>query len=160
MNAEQICNHINSSAWKPEGVTVVCRFINGTEITLRGAHNSKKRTKRQTAWDVLFGKFTFQQTIDYINNVWLDRTLSGNVGFHPAFPNVVHVPLKSATGPVKFRIFVDQCSIEVFVNDGERVLSSLILPDVADRGLELFSSFNSSTLLNLKAWQLATIWPQ
>ena len=95
-----------------------------------------------------------------LNNVWLDRTLSGNVGFHPAFPNVVHVPLKSATGPVKFRIFVDQCSIEVFVNDGERVLSSLILPDVADRGLELFSSFNSSTLLNLKAWQLATIWPQ
>ena len=95
-----------------------------------------------------------------LNNVWLDRTLSGNVGFNASFPNVVHVPLKSATGPVKFHIFVDQCSIEVFVNDGERVLSSLIFPETTDRGLELFSSFNPSTLQSLKAWQLATIWPQ
>jgi hypothetical protein len=72
MNAEQIANHINLSPWKPEGVTVVCRFINGTEVTLRGQNNSKKRTKRQTAWSALFGKMTFQEAIDYMNSVWLD----------------------------------------------------------------------------------------
>jgi fructan beta-fructosidase len=60
---------------------------------------------------------------------------------------------------VKLRIFVDQCSIEVFVNDGERVLSSLIFPETAHRDLELFSSFGPSTLQSLKAWPLATIWP-
>lgn len=42
MNAEQVCNHINQSPWKPEGITVVCRFINGTEVTMRGYHNSKR----------------------------------------------------------------------------------------------------------------------
>ena len=93
-----------------------------------------------------------------LNNVWLDRTVSGNVSFHSAFPNVVHAPLKSATGPVKFRIFVDQCSIEVFVNDGERVLTSQIYPNPAKRGVELFSSFSPSTLPSFKAWPLASIW--
>jgi hypothetical protein len=74
MNAEQVANHINSSPWKPEGVTVVCRFINGTEVSLRGAQNSKKKTKCQIAWIALFGELSFQETIDYINNVWLDAS--------------------------------------------------------------------------------------
>ena len=93
-----------------------------------------------------------------INNVWLDRTQSGSIGFHPAFPNVVHAPLASSTGPVKLHIFVDQCSIEIFVNDGERVLTSQIYPNAANRGVELFSSFGPSTLQSFKAWPLASIW--
>ena len=93
-----------------------------------------------------------------INNVWLDRTQSGNVSFHPAFPNVVHAALASTTGPVKLRIFVDQSSIEVFANDGERVLTSQIYPNAANRGLEVFSSFGPSTLQKLQAWPLASIW--
>lgn len=93
-----------------------------------------------------------------LNNVWLDRTLAGNVAFSPAFPNVVHAPLASTAGPVKFRVFVDQSSIEVFVNDGERVLTSQIYPSAANRGVELFSSFGPSTLQKLQAWPLASIW--
>ena len=73
MNAEQICNNINSSSWKPKGVTIVCKFINGKEVMLRGKHNSKKNSKRQDAWNKLFGKLgSFQEIISYINNVWLD----------------------------------------------------------------------------------------
>ena len=72
MNAEQICNQINLSPWKPEGVTVVCKFINGAPVSLQGNHNSKKNLKCQTAWNSLFGKLTFQEAISYVNNVWLD----------------------------------------------------------------------------------------
>jgi hypothetical protein len=72
MNAEQIANHINASPWKPEGLTVVCRFINGTEVSLRGAQNSKKKNKCELAWRILFGRMTFEQALDYINGVWLD----------------------------------------------------------------------------------------
>jgi hypothetical protein len=75
MNAEQIANKINMSPlWKPEGVTVVCKFINGSEVTLRGENNSKKRIKCQTAWEGLFGKISFKEAIDYINSVWLDTS--------------------------------------------------------------------------------------
>ena len=72
MNSEQVANEINMSLWKPEGVTVVCRFINGTEVTFRGEHNSKKVGKREKAWSVLFNNMRFQEAINYINSVWLD----------------------------------------------------------------------------------------
>ncbi len=71
MNSEQICNLINMY-WKEEGVTVVCKFINGTETKLRGFHNSKKSSKLIYAWRTLFKDLSFQETIDYINSVWLD----------------------------------------------------------------------------------------
>ena len=74
MNAEQIANHINSSPWKPEGVTVVCTFINGIEVTMRGNGNSKKKARCQIAWSGLFGKMSFQEAIDYMNSVWLDSS--------------------------------------------------------------------------------------
>jgi len=72
MNAKQICNKINSLPQKPEGVTVVCKFINGTPVALRGGHNSKSQAKCENAEDILFKGLTFQQRIDYTNNTWLD----------------------------------------------------------------------------------------
>ncbi len=42
-------------------------------------------------------------------------------------------------------------SIEVFVNDGEIVLTSQIYPNAANRGVELCSSCGPSTLQNFKA---------
>jgi hypothetical protein len=74
MNAEQICNHINQSHWKPEGVTVVCRFINGTRVKMCGGQNSKKKSKCEVAWKALFGNLTFQEVIGYINSMWLDSS--------------------------------------------------------------------------------------
>ncbi|MEI6659956.1 MAG: hypothetical protein WCK91_00855 [bacterium] len=72
MNAEQIANKINLSPWKPKGVTVVCRFINGSEVKLRGNYDCKDDTKCDLAWKTLFGTESFEDTISYINNVWLD----------------------------------------------------------------------------------------
>src|SRR5205823_4531787 len=57
--------------------------------------------------------------------VYLDRTHSGNVMFHAKFPGVHSAPLAANHGRVKLHIFVDACSIEVFVNDGEQVLTDL-----------------------------------
>jgi len=72
MNAEQVCNKINHSPWKPEGITVICQFINGVEVRNRGENNSKKETRCKEAWSTLFKDLSFKDTISYINNVWLD----------------------------------------------------------------------------------------
>ena len=72
MNAEQICNRINSSPWKPEGITIICKFINGQEIKARGGKNSKNEKKCQEAWNLLFRNISFQEIVNYINSVWLD----------------------------------------------------------------------------------------
>ncbi len=72
MNAEQACELTNLLSWKPEGIKVVCVFINGEQVMLQGKHNSKDMAKLQNAWEILFKDLSFEQAIKYINNVWLD----------------------------------------------------------------------------------------
>lgn len=72
MNAYQICNSINVSSCKPKRKTLVCEFINGKPVKLCGEYESKKLTKRTRAWELLFKGLTFEETINYINNCWLD----------------------------------------------------------------------------------------
>lgn len=91
-------------------------------------------------------------------NVFLDRRKSGNVGFSERFPRRVSAPFFEPGGEIKFNVFVDQSSIEVFVNDGRRVLTSQIYPDPGNRGVELFSYRGDVILSSLSAWELASIW--
>ncbi|HVU26626.1 MAG TPA: GH32 C-terminal domain-containing protein [Verrucomicrobiae bacterium] len=91
-------------------------------------------------------------------NVFLDRRASGNVSFSSSFPNIVTAPLLTHTGYIEFHIFVDQSSIEVFVNGGQAVLTSLIFPDPSSLGLQLFSANGVTTLQSLSTWNLASIW--
>ena len=56
--------------------------------------------------------------------VYIDRTQAGPHKFHPRFPSVQSAPLATRDKPVKLRLFVDSCSVEVFVNDGEQVLTA------------------------------------
>lgn len=91
-------------------------------------------------------------------NIYLDRTESGNVSFSSSFPNVVAAPFSPQNGYVEFHIFVDQSSIEVFVNGGSAVLTSLIFPSQTDLGVQLFSNNGTTTLRSLNFWYLTSIW--
>jgi len=87
--------------------------------------------------------------------VFLDRTKSGQVTFHPKFPGVYATPWFDHNRPVKLQVFVDACSVEVFVNDGEQVLTALVLPSGQGRGLEFFGP-DGSSVLHTEAWPLGT----
>ncbi len=93
------------------------------------------------------------------SNLYLDRRSSGYVSLDPAFPRIVNVPYRPPGDKLKLRIFVDQCSIEVFADDGRQVLTSQIYPDPSGTGIELFSFGAPTTLTSLRAWPLASIWP-
>ena len=60
--------------------------------------------------------------------VYVDRTQSGNVTFHPKFSGRHSAPLAVRDGKIKLRVFVDACSVEVFANDGRQVLTELVFP--------------------------------
>lgn len=92
------------------------------------------------------------------SNVILDRTNAGNVDFHSDFPTVMQAPYEPEKDEIDFHVFVDQLSIEVFVNNGEKVLTSMIFPNEEDLGVELFSNNSETTLKDFKAWQLNSIW--
>jgi len=89
---------------------------------------------------------------------FVDRTHSGNVTFHQKFSGVYDAPLPVHDGRVKLHVFVDASSVEVFVNDGERVFTSLVYPSAASRGVELFGSMTSARITSLNVWTLKSIW--
>ena len=93
------------------------------------------------------------------SNLYLDRRSSGYVSLDPSFPRVVGVPYRPPGDQLKLRIFVDQCSIEIFADDGRQVLTSQIYPDPSGTGIELFSYGAPTTLTSFRAWPLASIWP-
>jgi sucrose-6-phosphate hydrolase SacC (GH32 family) len=90
--------------------------------------------------------------------VFVDRTQSGNVNFHPKFSGVYDAPLAARDAKVKLHIFVDACSVEVFVNDGEKVFTMLAFPSADSRGVEFFGADNSVKVRSLEVWTLKSIW--
>ncbi len=92
------------------------------------------------------------------STIHLDRRLAGNVAFHPRFPVVTSAPIPRPSDKLKLRVFVDQSSIEVFVNDGDLVFTSLIFPEPSDRAVQLFGVGGEVKLLSFTAWPLASIW--
>jgi len=90
--------------------------------------------------------------------VFVDRTHSGNVNFHPKFSGVYEAPLVIDNHQAKLHVFVDACSIEVFVNEGERVFTSLVFPSPDSRGVEFFGPQTEAKVHALNVWRLASIW--
>jgi len=87
----------------------------------------------------------------------VDRRHSGLNDFSTIFAGINRGPLKKRTNTLKLHIFVDKCSIEVFGNDGETVLSSKIYPDPTSVGIELFSSKGKVKVKSLKLWELGSV---
>jgi len=59
----------------------------------------------------------------------LDRSASGAIAFNPAFAAAPQVaPWLGAATRLRLHVFLDQSSIEVFVDDGATVLTTLVFP--------------------------------
>lgn len=87
----------------------------------------------------------------------VDRRASGYDEFSEIFPAVSTGPVKKRTSTLKLRIFVDRCSLEVFANDGETVISTKIYPDPKSVGIEFFSSKGKVKVKAAELWDLEPI---
>ena len=54
---------------------------------------------------------------------------------------------------IKLRVFIDVCSIEVFINDGMYSMTSLVFPTEGD-GISFFSEDDSATIMNIKKYDI------
>jgi fructan beta-fructosidase len=71
----------------------------------------------------------------------VDRRHSGATSFSPDFPARAVAPLKHPqAGAIRLQIVVDRNSVEVFAENGETVLTDLIYPQAASRGLALYAT--------------------
>ncbi len=86
--------------------------------------------------------------------LFVDRSRSGQVEFHPDFAGRHTMPLAAPEGRVTLHLFVDRCSVEVFGNHGEAVITDLIFPDPASVGLELFTQGGDILLRSLNVFPI------
>jgi len=61
------------------------------------------------------------------NRFYIDRSSSGETGFHAGFAARHHAP-RLTTGPIEMQLVIDACSIELFADGGLSTLTSLVFP--------------------------------
>ncbi|GMQ28541.1 glycoside hydrolase family 32 protein [Algoriphagus confluentis] len=82
------------------------------------------------------------------NLLSLDRSKSGITDFHEDFGSVFSAPMSWEATSI--RIFVDAHAVEVFVNEGELVLTSLVFPRSPWKKVHLLNGISKATVYDLK----------
>jgi levanase len=90
--------------------------------------------------------------------VYVDRTRSGDASFSRDFAGLHRAPLAPVRGKVKLRILVDWSSVEVFANDGSVAITDQIFPRDDSTGVELFAGGPGAALAWLDVWPLRSSW--
>jgi fructan beta-fructosidase len=102
-----------------------------------------------------------QQTVIGYNaekeELYVDRRDSGLDDFISLFPQINKGTLKNRDNHLKLHIFVDNCSVEVFANNGETVISSKIYPDPSSLDIEFFANHGKVRVKRLDFWGLKKI---
>ena len=87
----------------------------------------------------------------------LDRSRSGEVGFNAAFAGLQTAPMIVNSDAVRLHVFLDHSSVEVFINDGETVLTALVFPHAPYQSVML-SADGSIDIKTGSVYELGSIW--
>jgi fructan beta-fructosidase len=91
------------------------------------------------------------------HTLFVDRTRSGDTGFHPDFGGRQTAPLPLAEGRVRLHVFLDASSVEVFAAGGLTVITDQVFPSPTSDGVELYARGGTARLLSLEAWPLRSV---
>lgn len=89
--------------------------------------------------------------------LYIDRTLSGK-STHEQFPGKHAAQMESEKDKIRMHIFVDRSSVEVYGNDGKKVITDLIFPDQNSKEIEWFAKGGTAKLNSLKYYPLDRVW--
>jgi len=86
--------------------------------------------------------------------IFVDRRDSGLTDFHESFASIDSAPIVATDGCYQLSIHVDQCSVEVFAQDGLVTLTELIFPSTTSTGLSLYAIGGTTRVsgLNVTRW--------
>ena len=91
--------------------------------------------------------------------LYIDRTKSGAAAATmTGFYGVHSAPLALRDGTLNLRILVDNSIVEVFAENGERVLTDLVYPAPGSNGLKLFAEGGPATVDAITVHQMRGIW--
>lgn len=90
------------------------------------------------------------------HKVYIDRSNSGNEKFNAKNERLA-VGINEINGKIKLELLLDKSSLEVFVNDGEKVLTTYVFPVTGADEVSAFSIGGNTLIKSLKTWNLSTI---
>ncbi len=91
-----------------------------------------------------------EETLVYYEDghIVFDRTNGTNGRINSeAINNITRVPVELIDGAVELRIFLDKYSVEVFINGGQRVITSTVFPSQNAQGIEFFTQGTASFIV-------------
>lgn len=91
------------------------------------------------------------------HNFVIDRTNCSAEAIDPKFKRMSNAIVEPVNNKIRFHIFVDKSSVEIFANDGKDVFSLLTYPSEKQNGIEIFS-LRKGTIMEFNGWKLNSIW--
>jgi fructan beta-fructosidase len=88
------------------------------------------------------------------NEVYVDRTRSGP-SFHEGFPDRHIAPVDLRGRKVRLRLFVDESIVELFVNDGARVITDRFFRGGGELSWSISARGGDASIEQLDAWTIA-----
>jgi fructan beta-fructosidase len=93
------------------------------------------------------------------NLFYSDRTQSGDLAFSEKFASKVHTaPRLSKDKTVRFHLFFDVASAELFADGGSTVMTDIFFPSEYFTSVKIYTANSKVKLLNGQVWTLNSIW--
>jgi len=91
--------------------------------------------------------------------LFIDRNGSGKTDFSEEFAGIHTAPYKaSVKGKIRFHVFIDMSSIELFVDQGALVMTELCFPESGYDKILLYSTTPSVNLKQGSIYSLKSTW--
>ncbi|MFC6997206.1 glycoside hydrolase family 32 protein [Rufibacter roseus] len=91
--------------------------------------------------------------------LYIDRSNAGKIGFSDSFPGRHSAPLKVENGELKLQILLDVSSIEVFANGGKTAMTEIFFPNEDFTKTEVIST-GTTEIKKGKIYTLKSVWKQ
>lgn len=132
----------------------------GTLLDIEAAFRPQRASKFGVK--VLTGANGDETVIGYdvaARRLYIDRTRSGAAAAQlSGFFGVHSAPLSLRDGTLNLRILVDNSIVEVFAENGERVLTDLVYPGTGSNGLKIFAEGGAAALETITIHQMRSTW--
>ncbi len=148
---------VSDAGWPPRAVTSAGE-LGGYEFELEAT--LKPGQGRSLGFRIRSGENEYTEIgFDrWQNAVYVDRTRSGVVDFHPSFAGRHLAPARLIHSCIQLRVLIDRSTVEVFINEGEAVISDRIFPTGNDPVLEVFCGGEGAQIVDLRLHRLQPIW--
>ncbi len=88
---------------------------------------------------------------------FIDRSRSGKIDFSPRFASIDSAPGISESDTIKFHLYIDKSSVELFTDDGKVVMTEIFFPNEDFSKIQIYGT-DGGVLVKGELYELNSIW--